>query len=1179
VPEGASVWEAGANSDPKRKAQSDYDTRAATPGGVNPADTVFVFATSRRWAEGQNWAVERRGDGIWKDVVVRDAEAIHGWLEETPDVHVWLSEQLGGRPMRVRTLATVVGQISARTRPPLPPALLLAGRDEQAKDLASSLAGDAAAVAIRGGSRDEALAFIGAAIAGARDDTRGEPLVVRDAEAFERLVLTERPLSLVVRNPEGTELGEAVARGHHVILALGAGDFAGEDAIELPRLDRSAAREALTSAGVPFENADRLAGVARRSFAALVREMAVAPGGARPRWASGDDAPLLAALLLVGGWSGIDGDREVVAGVTGRAFDDVQAVLLRHVSSDDPAWTRSAGSWRLVSPDDSWAMLHPLLTDQVLGRWHDHAVAVLSDIDPRLGLDQAERLMADIRDERRPAHSGALRSGLAQAAALLGARGDRPQPSGLVAATFATSLVRHILDAAHADHTGGLWSSLTMYLPHLAEAAPDVFLDAVADGLASEPSPILAMFADGPGTPALLGSSSPHTGLLWALEGVAWSPQHLVRAVLLLGELADREPGGRLGNRPDRSLRTILLPRIPQTSASPEQRIAALDALRERWPSVAWPLELTLLPRLHDSSSPSHQPRFRDWRVDQPRVAANVLFTQTIELAARVGEDAAEDPRRWAELIPQIDNLPQPARNALLNILGAMEPDGMDEQDRLALWRALVDEADRHRSMPDAQWSLGADYAKRLMGLADAFQDPDPPERHARLFDYRVRMPDVPRGDYQAQREAVQQAREAAAAEIYGQGGIAYLVRLAHASRIPRAVGAAHGAANDDADADVLMSALGIEGPQGEMAAGWVAQRLADGGDPWRNARCNKLPALSTEAQATFLLELSATKSTWELADRLSVDVQERYWRSADPYRFSREDLEEGVERMLAHGRPWAAVDALAAAVGDDGHVDVDLADRVLSDAAGSEPAVTVDVSYEIGQVLDAMERSGADPHRLAVHEFALFAALDQERSPRALVSVIADDPAVFADVARHAVDRDDGAEDPVVRPELSWHASRVLNGLRGLPGQTGDGLDADALRAWVDRARAALTDLGRSNSGDELLGRMLARAPVDVDDGIWPARAVRDVIEAAGSRRLASGLVDGHVEARGPTFRGIHDGGGQERRLAHDLRRDADALDVRWPVTARILRDLASTYEQFAQHEDRRAQHDADAD
>jgi hypothetical protein len=1181
VPAGLSVWELGVGADPRDKAQRDYRKRTDNPGSAPPADNVFVFVTSRRFKDSEDWITARRKEGVWRDLVVLDAEKFYAWMEEMRDVHVWLSERLDRVPLRVKTLARAYEQIASRTRPALPPELVLAGRDHEARALAETLTSSSRAVAVQGGSREEAVAFVAAAFAQLPDADDHQPLVVSDAETLERLSLSQRPLVLVVINPEGMEIGSATQAGHRVILALGSGDHAGEDAIVLPRPDRSAAADALIGTGVPWDAAQRRAGLARRSFAALLRDMAVAHGGARPAWASSGDAPLLCAVLFLGGWTTGDGDAGVVATVTGSEIAQVHDRLLIYVGSDDPPWARSSGAWQLVSPEDSWTHLHHLLTEPLLTRWQAQALAVLSEIDPRLGFDSGQRLLADLQDEHRHTYSGRLRDGVAQGAALLSGRGAERTPSGLVPASYSIGLVRRLFADANSDQSGAFWSSLAPQMPLLAEAAPDAFLDAAAAGLDADPSPVLAMFTDTPDSSPITSPTSPHTHLLWALEGVAWSADHLVRASLVLAELAARASDGRTVNRPENSLRAILVPWRPQTAAGSEQRLAALDALRDRWPMVAWSLEQSLLPKLHDRSSYTHAPRFRDWAADRHGAPAEDEKDDghVAALTSRVARDAGQDPERWKEVVPILRGLSPELREAMLTRLDALDADALDPTARLALWRALRDEGETHRLFADARWSHGEAYATRLLTLAERFSDPDPPERYARLFDHRVRLPDIPRDDYEAQRAAVADAQRDAATEVYDRGGLPALVRLAAASRVPGAVGWAHAAGREDADIDSLLATLADNGAAGGVAVGWLARRVRDAGTAWVDERLASLAKLPSEAQARFMMALEPTPVVWAQVDDLDPDVQAIYWRSIEPYVLKSGDLAVGVERLLAVGRPWAAVDVLSGYVHDGGAVDVELADRALKAAAASEVFdASIDPGFEVGQVLDAMERAGAPIEHLAAHEFAFFALLDLEREPRALGHAIADDPELFVSVVRHAYRRADGAEEPDVRTELAAHAWHVLEGLRRVPGMHEDGVDEAALGKWVRLARDGLATADRVDIGDECLGTLLARAPAQAGD-VWPPVAVRRVIEEVRSVHLDSGIENGHVKARGVTMRGVYDGGRQERDIASGLGRDAATMDVHWPRTARVLRSLADTYDGFAAREDREAQRSADDD
>jgi hypothetical protein len=87
----------------------------------------------------------------------------------------------------------------------------------------------------------------------------------------------------------------------------------------------------------------------------------------------------------------------------------------------------------------------------------------------------------------------------------------------------------------------------------------------------------------------------------------------------------------------------------------------------------------------------------------------------------------------------------------------------------------------------------------------------------------------------------------------------------------------------------------------------------------------------------------------------------------------------------------------------------------------------------------------------------------------------------------------------------------------------------------------------------------------------------VREVIEASPPGSLDDGLSMGRYNLRGVTTRGVYEGGEQEHVLARRYREYAVRLQARWPRTAAMLRDLASTYESEALQHDIEAERRAD--
>ena len=138
---------------------------------------------------------------------------------------------------------------------------------------------------------------------------------------------------------------------------------------------------------------------------------------------------------------------------------------------------------------------------------------MLGEDDPSYALPPKERWTASFQ-KKVPKHSAALRNGLAETLALLGARSERLSDlHGLRGRV--EQIVRILLDRQEWLR----WASLSHQLPLLAEAGPEAFLAAVERDL-KRSGPALVKVFEQEGDLRL--TSKPPTGLLWALEVLAW---------------------------------------------------------------------------------------------------------------------------------------------------------------------------------------------------------------------------------------------------------------------------------------------------------------------------------------------------------------------------------------------------------------------------------------------------------------------------------------------------------------------------------------------------------------------------------------------------------------------------------------------------------------------------------
>jgi excisionase family DNA binding protein len=1184
LPDGRLCFEFGVGAKPRQKAESDYLKRREDPAGLEPADFTFVFATPRRWTTASAWATEKKEDGVFADLRVLDADNLEGWLVENPAVHHWISEELGRRPQDAQTLESWWRHFARRTVPALPSDLFLAGRDAESDRLSEFLLSGPDLLTVKAPWREDALAFCAATI----ERLSGEgkfpqpPLLVSSADVWHRVCGQSGSMTLLPLFDD-PDIAAATEGGHHVILALGWEPTVFGDHIELPRPDRSAASTALEAAGLDSDRAYSLSAQARRSMPALVRSLSRDPQFARPGWSEPPDSATIAPLVLLGSWADSEQDIAAVRAIARKSWEEIERILLRWRASEDPPFANPGSQWHLASGEQVFLILHEALTHGDLAEWRRLAIDVLGEIDPRARLVGEDRILFGLA-ERPQTHSDVLRSGIAQGAALLGNSGEVRLADGETGSEHARALVTAVLAAANEAPDVDLWASLSSQLPLLAEAAPEAFLDAVHADL-DRVEPLLAgIFQDGDRSSALF-SSSPHTGLLWALEVLCWTPEYLADAARALARLHAIDPGGRLSNRPLASLEAVLVGWIRHTSAPMQLKVEVLEAVRRESPQGAWELVMGLWPSSHAMSSPPSAPRFRDWLPESRSLSIAEWVDYIGHLVDIAIAIAASDPDRWAELATRLGPLPPTERERLLEALERFASEAvLDPEERLALWEAVDREAARHSRFPDADWSMDEEPLGRLRSLADRLEPRDDVGRFAYLFDWRPNIPG-PDGDFRAHTERVAAVRREAITEILAAEPLTDLRSLAERSKVPGQIGFTLGELDPDDLTAELLGWLDSEVPAlRDVARSWAAYKLQQDAGWLRDALAHPAAA-DTERQIALANAANANAVTWDILEELAPELLDRYWAEVGGWGISSADTRRAAGELLAHDRPWVAVDLLAATLqgGEEEKelVSVELVEAVLDaalrtdlDQSGSQSP-----GYEVGILLDRLEALDAPVERLVGYEFAFFTLLEDYRRPRALFPLMRTEPAVFVELVRR-VYRGSGEKRRQLDPdekERARHAWSVLQGWRELPGMREDGsIDAVALAEWVRVARLELADSDRADIGDEQIGQTLSASP-EGKDGIWPAEPVRDLIETIGSTSMETGLRVGLVNSRGVTSRGVYDGGTQEREIASRYREWARRASPSWPRTARILRLLAESYERDAREHDIRAELSAD--
>lgn len=882
------------------------------------------------------------------------------------------------------------------------------------------------------------------------------------------------------------------------------------------------------------------------------------------------DATYLALATLIGAWNEKNKcDIEVVSQILGIDYDTWLQKAREILHLPNSPLSLKNGIWTLSNRAELWESLGSRILDKDLETFKSIAVNVLKEIDPVFELPVEKRYAASIYGKTLN-YSRVLRNGIAEGLAILG---NQPQacnncsfskPEGTVILA-----VRDIL--AEADWV--TWGSLNDLLPILAEAAPDEFLRAVENALRMPTCPFDQLFMqEGRGT---FGSNY-LTGLLWALEGLAWDEQYLVRVCVVLGELASRDPGGQWANRPSNSLATIFLPWYPQTLASIDKRKAAVETLLKECPDASWNLIIQLLPGQLQSSSGTYKPKWRkviipeDWEKGVTREEYWQQVQFYTELAVK---DASNNISRLSELIDHFASLPQPAFEQLIEVLSSQSIIELSEDQRLMLWDHLRKIINKHRRFSDAEWALPGELVAHIEKIAEKFVPGNPLHRYKYLFTDRDFDLYEKNSNWEEQRKVLKTRREAAIMEIFHKTDIEGVIRFAESVVFADQVGYALDVVTDETIEQVLLPSFldAADIKHKDLVRGFIWSRFYSRGWKWCDAIDKS--EWTPKQLGCFLASLPFTKEVWDRATQWLQEDQGEYWSRVNIYTYqASDDLTIAIEKLIEHGRPYAAINCLGVMLFDKQPINTEQCVRALLAAlSSSEPTSNVD-QYNIIELIEFLQsESSVTQEDLFRVEWAYLPLLDgySGAEPKLLENKLANDPEFFCEVIR-LIYRSKKEKQPFEEPAeakkaIAENAWRLLYGWRTPPGTQEDGtFSAKHFNEWLQRVKDICIESGHIEVALIKIGEVLIYAPPD-PDGLWIHRAVATALNDRYAEDMRDGYRTGAYNSRG--VYSVDPSGKPERELAEQFRRKAEEVEnAGFQRFASTLRDLAATYEREAE-------------
>jgi hypothetical protein len=1187
VPEGESVWELSVENNPRAKAEDDYQKRKNDPLGCNPNVTTYIVVSARKWAGKQDWIEDKKQDHYWKDIRVYDATDLESWLETSLGVQVWFADQLGIRMDGIDTLENYVTGWFSMTNLLLNSELALLGRQDYADQLLGLFANATDSISIKSITFDEAIIFLFESVNAQPDPIKqsmlSRMLIVDNGNALKDIArLSISNLIIVVKYSNMCDL--VYSHKLRYIIPLDYSNTASTPDIVIPRIEIRFLVVYLKRLGLTEEQARLYANNSGGSLSILKRLFSDIKN--QPVWAKSERFHDIFPILVLQSWdTRKEGDNAVLQTLAETDKDSYQAILKTLLYLSDSPVIKIGELWKLASAYDTWSALLPYLTKANFETIKRIAIAILSDLDPTLRLEPEKRWSAAVEGVIWQ-YSSEIRKGIANTLILLALYGEQ---SGEFTNSTSQDYIDSIISEVLEKPDWQLWHSLSDVMPQLAEATPNVLLTAMEKSLTSEDKPIMGMFSE---TDDFMKSSSGHTGLLWALESLAWDEKYTARATLVLSQLALLDPGGRLANRPISSLISVFRLWLPQTEVDSKTRFEIIDLIIARYPAVAWTLLLGLTPEQLMVGSFSYKYVRFNWRETKTNYGSQLTSNEYLESLSKLVERLIiltnHNPARLAKLIERLVNFPMSERDKIIEYITKIISDVEDSSLEVynALRKLISFQKKKHRSHE----TLNPDELYKIKTIYGIITPKSAALKYKYLFDEF--FPDVVDTDvtYEEESTAIAKFRSEAALLITQEMPIDALFDYINTINQPRLLAIAipvdyflknlpliNSKLDSKSSKEIEFIQAALSKADYELGSEWGISLLHQGVEEyWNNVKIVNL-----------LLCLKPDRNLWDIIIGLEADVQKDYWSKChvNPYETTSEEISFALDQLKIQNRYYSALEYACIRKEE---IPIDLIVKLLLESVNnrcSEPTNQM-VHYYMEELIKLTVQNEEIPTETKVKiEWAyipLLTSLYSGVTPKYLHTEMSSDPNSFMMIIKmmyrpkgveHVMEKQLTEDEIKTKQMIANNAWQLMNSWKLLPGLQEDGtVDYTQLKKWIN----GVIELAKQEGYEEIcncyIGKILAHSPVDAS-GQWPVDAVCQIIEEYHNDTLDNNFQCEEYNKRGTTVRSPYDGGDQERALVKKYTDYAQKFLRKYPHTAKVVTNIAEGYTREAQREDLHAE------
>ena len=830
----------------------------------------------------------------------------------------------------------------------------------------------------------------------------------------------------------------------------------------------------------------------------------------------------IALLSLIGSWNENEQhDKDILTQIVGDEYENWIKNLRELLHTTDCPFSFKNGIWSIENRKEYFELFANRIYDNNLDIFKEIILKVLKINDPAFELPLSERYAASIYGKTLP-YSKILRESLTHTLALMGNNWHLFVNCSRQKCKMTVQL---IVKEIFKDADSILWGSLDRLLPLIAESSPSEFLEAVNNALVTTPCPFEQLYKEEENNTAF--GQNYITGLLWALEEIAWEEKYLIQTTVILSELATHDPGGNWANRPINSLTDIFLPWLPHTLSSVSKRQVALKTICVEQPSIGWNLLVKLLPNQHSTTSGTYKPKYRDifpndW---QKKISKNEYQDQ-VEFCSNLLIELAEyNILKLSKLAEIADKLSTQSFEIFLKKIVDKECIQLNDIQKKPLWYSFEKLYLKHKRYSNTSWALKENQLSKIKVILELLTPKNPYLIHQNLFTQRDNDLYENSDNWEDESKKLFKKRTLAIKEIMDNGGIEETLKFMKDVNQPFLVGSAAAALNSDKLDILLLPKLLKKENTKEFIfiSSYISYKVHTYTIKWFDD-IDKSKWNLTQL-AFSLCSLPFNKNTWDRVNNLLNKEESKYWLTTDANAHQIDsEFEYPIKKLLKYNRFYDALEAFSTALFKKEEINIELLCKTLILVSTSEKLGNGQLdTYHITELIKYLQNHKlTDIEKLFQIEWVylnLLTSSSSETRPKTLENKLATDPEFFCELIRLSYKSEGSADEENISDKqrnIATNAYRIMHNWKTIPGIEYNGnFNSELFNHWTTYIENSTRESGHYEIAMTKLGEILVNSPKDSSD-LYINKTIAVYLNKKTNKDLRHGYEIGIYNARG---------------------------------------------------------------